>query len=106
MFYPIADHWVPAQNRVEERRENSDNEKSFSAEQLFTLKQRSKGKNRATTEDSNNFELLAILKEMKEELKERDEKIKEELRWRDSFLEDQIKKRENTLVAAFKQRDE
>ena len=33
-----------------------------------------------------------MLKEMKEELKDRDEKIREELRWRDNYLEDQIKK--------------
>ena len=33
-----------------------------------------------------------MLKEMKEELKERDEKIREELRWRDNYLEDEIKK--------------
>ena len=52
----------------------------------------SKGKRRATTEDSSNFELLAMLKDMKEELKERDEKIREELRWRDNYLEDQIKR--------------
>ena len=57
---------------------------------------------RATTEDNNNSEFLAMLKDMKEELKERDEKIKEELRWRDKYLEDQIKKRDNTLAASLK----
>ena len=46
---------------------------------------------RATTKDSNNYELLAMLKEMKEELKERGEKIREKLRWRDNYLEDEIK---------------
>ena len=52
----------------------------------------SKGKRRPTTEDSSNFELLAMLKDMTEELKERDEKIREKLRWRDNYLEDQIKR--------------
>ena len=81
------------QLRLELRREESENEKSSSVEQLFTLEQRRKGKRRATTKDSNTSELLAMLKEMKEELKERDEKIREELRLRDNCLEDQIKKK-------------
>ena len=102
VFSPITNHGVPAQTRAKERREESDNEKSSSVEQLFTLKQRSKGKKRATTNDSNNSELLAMLEEMKEELKERDGKIREELRWIDNYLEDQIKKKENTLVATLK----
>ena len=106
MLFFVANHGVQAQTRAEERREESDNVKGSNAEQLFTLKQRSKGKMRAPTENSSNSELLAMLKEIKEELKERDEKIREELRWRDNYLEDQIKKRENTLAAALKQRDE
>ena len=68
---PVANHRVPAQTRYEERREESDTEKSLDAEQLSTIKQRSTGRMRATIEDSNNFELLAMSKEMKEELKER-----------------------------------
>ena len=84
MLSLIVNHGVLTQTRVEERREESDNEKNSSTEQLFTPKQRSEGKKRATTEESINSELLAMLKEMNEEIKERDEKIKEELRWRDN----------------------
>ena len=76
--------------------------RSSSTGQLFTLKQRSKGKKRATTEESNNYELLAMINEMKEELKERDEKIREELRWKDNYFEDQIKKKDNTLATTLK----
>ena len=93
MLSPVANHVVPTQTIAKERIEESDNEKSSNAEQLFTLKQMSKGKKRATTEDSSNSELLAMLTEMKEELKERDGKIREELRLRDKYLEDQIKKK-------------
>ena len=39
-----------------------------------------------------------MLKEIKEEIEERGEKIREELRWRDNYLEDRIKKIENTLA--------
>ena len=106
MRSPIADQGIPAQIRAEERREESENEKSSSVEQLFTLKQRRKGKRRATTEDNSNSELLAMLKEMKEELKEREEKIREELMWRDNYLEGQIKQKENTLATSLKQRCE
>ena len=93
---PIADHGVPSQTRADERREESEIEKGSSVEQLFKLKQRSRGKMRATTEDSNNSELPAMLKEMKEQLKERDEKIREELRWRYNYLEDEIKEKKTT----------
>ena len=71
VFSPVANHRVPAQTRSEERREESDTKKSLDAEQLSTIKQRSRGRRRATIEDSNNFELLAKSKEMKKELKER-----------------------------------
>ena len=56
---------------------------------------------RATSEDSSNSKLLSMLKEIKEEIRERDEQIREELRWRDNHLEDQMKKRENTLAATY-----
>ena len=106
VLFLVFDYGESAQTRAEERREESDIEKSSSAEQLSTLKQRSRGKKRATIEDNNNFELLAMLKERKEELKERDEKIRKEIRWRDNYLEDEIKRRENTLAATLKKRDE
>ena len=66
MLFPIADHGAPTQIGAEERGEESENEKSPSSKQLFTLKQKGKGKRRAPTKDSINSELLAILKEMKE----------------------------------------
>ena len=97
---PVADHGIPASTRAGERRKESDNDRRSSVEQLFTLKKRSKGKMRATTEESSNSELLAMLKDIKEELKERDEKIREELRWRDNFLEDQIKKKRKHLSSS------
>ena len=40
----VANHGVPSQTRAEERREDSDNEKNSSVEQLLTVKQRCKGK--------------------------------------------------------------
>ena len=64
-----------------------------------------KGKRRAKIGESCNFELLNLLKNMKVEIRERDEHIREELRWRDNHLEDQIKKRENNLTSALQQRD-
>ena len=54
------------------------------------------GKQKATTEESSTSELPPLLKEMKEEMMERDEKMREELRWRDNHLEYQIKKREHS----------
>ena len=62
MLSPIVDHGVPAQIRAEERREESDIEKSSSVEQLSTLKKRSRGKRRATTKDISNSELLVSSK--------------------------------------------
>ena len=58
-----------------------------------------RGKKKIVIDESNISELLALLKEMKEEMREIDEQIREELRWRDNHLEDQIKKRENTQAA-------
>ena len=68
MISPAAHQGTPAPTRAEER-----------------------GKQRATTEESNIFELLSLLKEMKAEMRERDKQIREELRWRDNHHEDQIK---------------
>ena len=104
MLSSAVGHGAPAQTRVQERREESDNERSSNSEQLFKLKQRRKGKKRATIEDTSNSELLSMLKDMREDLEERDEKIREELRLRDEHLEDQINKREDALTTALKQR--
>ena len=95
MLSLIADQGIPAHTRAKKIREESENEKSSSLEQLFTLKKRRKRKRRATTKDSSSSKLVAMLKEMKEELKERDENIREELRWKDNYLEGQIKKIKN-----------
>ena len=57
MLFPTADQRTPAPTKVEER-----------------------GKQRAATEESSTFELLSLLKEMKAEMRERDEKIRERLR--------------------------
>ena len=65
-----------------------------------------KEKKRATNEESNKSKLLALLKEIKEEIKERDDHIREELRWRDTHLEEQINKRKDNLVEALHHRDE
>ena len=71
---------------------------------MSTQEQRRKRKNIAETESSSNSELLALLEEMKEEMKERDEQIREELRWRENHNEDQIKKKENTIATTLQQR--
>ena len=47
---------------------------------MHLLRHRSKGKKKAHTEDNNNLELLAMLKEMKENMREMDEQIREEFR--------------------------
>ena len=74
---PTTDQRVPAQTGVEER-----------------------GKHRVAMEESSNSNLLVVLKEMKEQMRERDKKMRGELRWIDNHLEDQIKKKENTIEAA------
>ena len=65
-----------------------------------------RGKRRAAVEEISTTELLSLLKEMKEEVRERDEQIREELRWRNIHLDEQLKKRENTLTTALQQRDD
>ena len=47
------------------------------------IKTENKGKKRAEAEDSSSFELLVLMKEMREEMRIRDEQLREELRWRD-----------------------
>ena len=106
MLSPTADKGIPAQTGAEERGSERENEESSSVEQFPALKQRGKEKKRAPTKDRNKLELLAMLKEMKEEMKESDEKIKEEIRWRDKNMEDHINEREATLAAYIKYRDE
>ena len=64
-----------------------------------------RGKQRAATEESNTSKLLVLLNEMKEKMKERDEKLREELRWRDIHVEEKIRKKEETLIVALQERD-
>ena len=49
------------------------------------LRTKSRGKRRATSEESSNHELLILLKEVRNEMGGRDDQLKEELRWRDKF---------------------
>ena len=100
MLSLTVDQGILAQTGAEDRREESDNKRSSSAMQLPSMKQRGKGKRRATNKESSNSKLLTLVKEINEEIRERDEHIREELRWRDNHLEDQIKKRENLLTTA------
>ena len=80
MLSPIVNQRVPTQTGAEDRREASDNERSSSTKKLPSMKQRGKGKRKATNEESSNSKLLTLLKEINEEMRERDEQIKEELR--------------------------
>ena len=59
MLSPTLNQRILAQTEAE-------NEESSSAEQMSTHEQRKKGKNKATTEARSNYELVALLKEMKE----------------------------------------
>ena len=77
MLSPIADQGTPIPTRVEER-----------------------GKHKATPKESSTSKRLSLLKEIKEEMGERDEQMREELRLRDNHHEDKIKKRDNTLATA------
>ena len=83
MISPTTDQATPIPARVEER-----------------------GKQITETEANSNSELLTLLKEIKEERRERDGQVRGELKWRDNHLEDQINKRENSLAVALQQRDE
>ena len=58
-----------------------------------------RGKRRVEAEGSSTTELLFLLKEMEDEMRERDEQLKEKLRWRDNHLDEQKNKRENSLAA-------
>ena len=42
-----------------------------------------RGKQRAKAKESSSSELLVLMKEMREEMRIRDEQLKEEMRWRD-----------------------
>ena len=57
-------------------------------------KTENRGKRRATSEEISNLELLILLKEMRDEMKGRDEQLKEEHRWRDNHLDEENKRRE------------
>ena len=70
------------------------------------IKTKNKGKQRAEAEESNNFELLILMKKMREEMRIRDEQLREELRWRDENQGAENKRREDNLAALFQQRDE
>ena len=62
------------------------------------LRYEARGKQRVEAEESNNFELLNLMREMRDEMRGRDEHIREELRWRDNHQEEENKKRENSLT--------
>ena len=65
MLSPTIDKATPAPARAKER-----------------------GKRRAEVEERSTNELLSLLKEMKNEIRGRDEKLKEELRWRDNHFDE------------------
>ena len=82
MLYPTTEEVAPTQIRAENR-----------------------GKQITEAEKSNNSELLKLIKEMRDEMRGRDEQLWEELRWRDNHLDEENKKRENNLTVALQQRD-
>ena len=63
-------------------------------------------KQRAKTKENSTSELLLLLKEMREEMRGRDELFKEELRWRDNHLDESNKKREHSDAALYQRDDE
>ena len=65
-----------------------------------------KGKQRAKSVGSINSKLLVLMKEMREEMRIRDERLKEELRWRDSNQVAENKKIKENLASLIQQRDE
>ena len=67
---------------------------------------KNRGKQRAEAEESSSFELLVLMKEMRKEMRRRDEQLKEELRWRDDNQATKNKKRKENLAALLQQRGE
>ena len=51
---------------------------------LAPVRAESGGKQKAQAKGRKNYELLILLKEMKNEMKRNDEQLREELRWRDN----------------------
>ena len=74
---PLVDHRELAPVRAEERREQ-----------------------RMEVEESSNATLIALLQEMKAEIKEREDHNREEMRCRDNNLQELMKKREEDLTVA------
>ena len=72
---------------------------------LAPIRAEEKGKRRVEAKENYNTEMLSLLKEMREELKQRDEQLKEELRWRDTHIEEKLKNKEDNLTATLQQRD-
>ena len=70
------------------------------------IRAETRGKQRAEEEKIITSKLLILIKELRDEMRGRDEQLKKELRWRDNHLDDQIKKRENNLIVALQQRDD
>ena len=83
MLSLAADHGTSTPNRVKEIR-----------------------KQMVETEESSTSKLLLLLKDMREEMRGKDEQLREELKWRDNHLDEQNKKRENILIAALQRRDD
>ena len=71
------------------------NEEAASAQRRV----KNRGKQRAEAAESDNFELLVLMKEIREEMRGKYEQLREELRWRDNHQEEENKKRENSLIA-------
>ena len=65
MLTPTIDQGESTQNKADER-----------------------GKQRAENDESSHSELLTLMREMKNKMKERDEQLREELRWRDTLMEE------------------
>ena len=59
------------------------------------VRDETRGKKRAEAEESNTSKLLILMKEMRDGMRGKDEKLKDEIRWRDNHLDEQNKKREN-----------
>ena len=57
-----------------------------------------RGKKIAEEQESNAFELLFLLTEMREKMQRRDEQLREELRWRDETPAVENKRREENLT--------
>ena len=64
-----------------------------------------RGKERAEEQENNIFELLTLIKEIRDEMRGRDEQLREELRWRDNHQDEETWKKENNLTKSLQQRD-